>query len=142
LSRPPLRASLVLDEAVAVAIAPLVDPAERGPSRWAEAVHELPVAGPVERLAEEDQPERRRVDAAVVRRVGQLPGPGRLADPQLVEDLARLGVAPLVDLGRLEEARTSSVSTAIWGRNGSVWIAVMIESRPNKVVNHGTPAAM
>ena len=32
----------------------------------------------------------------------QLAGPRRLADPQLVEDLAGLGVPPVVDLGRLE----------------------------------------
>ena len=74
--------------------------------------------------------------------MGQLAVEGRLALPQLVEDLARLGVAPVVDLGRLEGGQTSSISTAIWGRNASVWSAVMIESRPNSVVNHGTPAAM
>ena len=98
----PLRSALVLDEAVAVAIAPLVDPAERGHRVRPQPVDEVAVAGPVERLAEQDQPERRRVDAAVVGRVRQLAGSGRLAHAQLVEDLAGLRVAPLVELRRLE----------------------------------------
>ena len=81
--------------------------------------------------------------AAVVRGVRQLAGAGGLADPHLVEDLAGLGVAPLVDLGRLQRGEHLGASRpAIWGRNASAWIAVMIESRPNSVVNHGTPAAM
>ena len=37
------------------------------------------------------------VGSAVVRGVRQLPGPGHLAAPQLVEDLAGLGVTPVVD---------------------------------------------
>ena len=79
---------------------------------------------------------------AVVGRVRQLPGVGHLAGPQLVEDLAGLGVAPVVDSVAWYAASTSSVSTASCGRNASDWSAVMIESRPNSVANHGTPAAM
>ena len=53
------------------------------------------------RLAEQDQPQGRRVDAAVVRPERQLAGTGHLAGAQLVEDLAGLGVAPVVVLGCL-----------------------------------------
>src|SRR5437763_195243 len=46
--------------------------------------------------AENDQEQRRRVDGAVVRRLRDLAHPRELADPQLVEDLAGLLVAPRV----------------------------------------------
>ena len=102
LSRPAGRASLVLDEAVAVAVAVPVDPVERARARSARAGRRTPGRRSSRRSrAKQDQPERRRVDRAVVRRVRQLAGAGHLAGPQLVEDLAGLGVAPVVDLGRL-----------------------------------------
>ena len=94
-------APLVLDEAVAVPIAVPVDPVEGGERVRPEPVHELAVAGPVVDLAEEDEPQRRGVDAAVVRAVRQLLRRRHLADAQLVQDLARLSVPPLVELGRL-----------------------------------------
>ena len=94
-------APLVLDEAVAVPIAVPVDPVEGGERVRPEPVHELAVARPVVDLAEEDEPQRRGVDAAVVRAVRQLLRRRHLADAQLVQDLARLRVPPLVELGRL-----------------------------------------
>src|SRR3954447_17101092 len=53
-------------------------------------------------LTEEDEPERRRIDAAVVGAVRRLACPGHLAGPQLVQDLSGLGVAPRVILGGLK----------------------------------------
>ncbi|MNY03941.1 hypothetical protein D3C86_1365880 [compost metagenome] len=47
-------------------------------------------------LAQEDQEERRGVDRAVVGVVGNLLEARQLSDPQLVEDLAGLFVAPIV----------------------------------------------
>ncbi len=79
----------------------LVDPAEGGEGGRPVPIDEAAVARPVVRRGEEDEPQRRRVDAAVVRRVGQFPGPGHLAGPELVEDLARLRIAPVVDRRRL-----------------------------------------
>ena len=99
--QPGRRAPLVLDEAVAVAVAVRVDPLERGERVRPERADEVEVAGPAVRLVEEDQPQRRRVDRAVVRPVRELPGPGQLADAQLVEDLARLHVPVRIVLGRL-----------------------------------------
>src|SRR5205823_6926584 len=48
-------------------------------------------------LGEEDEEERRRVHAAVVGRVRHLARPGQLAPADLVEDLARLLLAIVVD---------------------------------------------
>src|SRR3954466_3182586 len=53
-------------------------------------------------LTEEDEPERGRIDAAVVRAVRCLACPGHLAGPQLVQDLSGLGVAPRIVLGGLK----------------------------------------
>ena len=91
----------VLLEPVAVAVAPAVDPAQRGVH-----VREIPadgveVAQPVEQVRHDDQEQRRRVVRAVVGRVREDPGRGELAVPDLVEDLARLHVADGVVLGRL-----------------------------------------
>ena len=87
---PALRPPVVLDEAVAVEIAVLVDPARApaGPAREASR-HERGVVGPAPDLGEEDEEERRRVDRAVVARE---PGRRGLARADLVDDLARLGV--------------------------------------------------
>jgi hypothetical protein len=51
--------------------------------------------------AQQDQEQRRAVDAAVVRGLGDLVEVGQLVDAQLVEDLAGLLVAPVVDLAAL-----------------------------------------
>ena len=60
------------------------------------------VAGPGVELAEQDEPERGRIDAAVVRAVWRLARTSHLAGAQFVQDLAGLGVAPRVVSGRLE----------------------------------------
>ena len=101
------------------------------------------VAGPVVRRAEQDQPQRRGVDRAVVRRVRQLAGAGHLAGPQLVEDLAGLRVALRVvarSPGARRGPRASRPRAAAGTR--SAWNEAISASRPNSVVNHGTPAAM
>ena len=60
------------------------------------------VARPGIRLAQEDEPQRRRVDAAVVGVMWRLARAGHLARPQLVQDLARLRVVPRIVGRRLE----------------------------------------
>ncbi len=90
------RAAAVLDEPVAVEVAVAVDPVERRQRVRPQALEQLVVAGPGVDLAEDDEPQRRRIDRAVVGVVRGLPGSGHLAGPQLVEDLARLGVVPRV----------------------------------------------
>jgi hypothetical protein len=84
-----LGASLVLDEAVAVAVAVLVDPPQRRERRLLHLAREGGVVGPAPDLGEKDEEERSRVDAPVV---AVEPLQGALAPPDLVHDLARLGV--------------------------------------------------
>ena len=92
-------AAPVLDEAVAVEVAVAVDPLERAQRRLAQVADEPGVVGPAPDLGEEDEVERRRVDGAVV--AGE-PGLGALAVPNLVDDLAGLGVGVRVVLARLQ----------------------------------------
>ena len=94
-----LGALLVLDEAVAVAIAVVVDPGQRRQRRRTKAAHEGGVVGPAPHLREQDEVERRRVDRAVVALEPRL---RRLALADLVHDLARLRVDGRIVLRRLE----------------------------------------
>ena len=100
--QPALRVPLVLDQAVTVDVAVVVHPAQRGEGIGPQALDQLRVACPALVLVEQHQPQRRRIDRAVVRRVGDFSHSRQLALAQLVQDLARLCVAPVVDLGRLE----------------------------------------
>ena len=72
---------------------------------------------------------------------GISPVRGELAGAQLVEDLARLGVAPVVHLGRLEARQHGQRRLRDLGPDREQLEAVMIESRPNSALNQGTPAA-
>ena len=96
---PPLRPALVLDEAVPVAVAVLVDPAERAQRRLLEPPHERRVVRPAPDLGEEDQVEGRGVEGAVVAGEPCLRG---LAVAHLVHDLARLGVDRRIVLACLQ----------------------------------------
>ncbi len=96
------RSAQVLDEAVAVEVARVVDPVERRQRVRPQPLEQRVVAGPGMGLAEQDQPERGRIDRPVVGVVRRLARVGHLAGPQLVEDLAGLGVVPRVVRRRLE----------------------------------------
>ena len=136
---PVLRAPLELDEAVAVAVAPLVDPGERGERRLLELVRERRVVRPAPHLREQDEEERRRVGGAVV--AGE-PVDRRLPAAHLVDDLARARRrCDGSSLVRLEVASARSAVRASSGPKISVCRQVIIVSRPNTVMNHGMPAA-
>src|SRR3954451_908881 len=94
-----LGAPLVLDEAVAVAVAVLLDPIERGERGLLQVAHERRVVRPTPHLREQDEVERCRVDGAVVALV---PCARRLAVAHLVHDLAGLRVARGIVFLRLE----------------------------------------
>src|SRR5207248_1860800 len=96
---PAVATTLVLDEAVAVAVAVAVDPLERAERGPAQLTHEIRVVCPAPQLGEEDQVERRRVDGAVVARK---PRARRLPVTHLVHDLARLRVRPRIVGVRLQ----------------------------------------
>ena len=65
-------------------------------------VEERIVAEPLPRLVQRDQIERRGVGGTVVRRVRDQAEVGELAAAHLVGDLAGLGIAEVVELGRLQ----------------------------------------
>ena len=102
----------VLLEPVAVEIAVAVDPLEAALGDGPVAVEERVVAEPPPRLVERDEVERRRVRGAVVGRVRDLVEVRELAEPELVQDLARLGVAKGVELRRLVARRASRARRA------------------------------
>ena len=91
-----LVAALVPDVAVAHEVGVLVDPGERGARLDLEVAHEPRVARPALVLVEQHHVERRRVGAAVVRRVRPLLEGGHLAVAHLVQDPARILVAEVV----------------------------------------------
>ena len=84
--------------------------------------------------------QRRRVDAAVVAAERHLAERGHLAVAHLVQDLAGLGVALGVDLGRLRRGQKREHAARELGSIHSISSAVMMPSRPNGVLNQGTPA--
>jgi len=74
---------------------------------WFEGVRPQPIDGrhiasPAFVLVEQHQPQRRRIDRAVVRRMRDLVRSCQLAGAQLMQDLARGGIAELIHLGCLE----------------------------------------
>ena len=89
-------AALVLDVAVAVPVAVLVDPFERSPGVLLELSHESTALRPALVLVEQDQEQHRRVGAPVVGRMRALLERGELAAPKLVQDLPGLLVTELV----------------------------------------------
>ena len=102
---------------------------------------ERAVARPAPGLAEQHQPQRRGVDAAVVRRVRHLAGARQLAAPELVHDLARLLLAPgIVDAGPGSAPACAASPPPARGATDSSSSEVMIESRPNGAANQGMPA--
>src|SRR5262249_44846717 len=96
-------APLVFDVAVAVPIAVVIDPVARRARFPLEPANELLVAGPALVFLEEDQKKRRGVGGSVVGRLRPLLEGRHLAEPKLVQDLARLLVAERVVHARLED---------------------------------------
>ena len=81
---------LVLDIAVAIAVAAVLDPLQGGPRVWLKRVDERIVRRPAVILVEEHQEQRRRIRCAEVGGMRSLAARGELAEAQLVQDLARL----------------------------------------------------
>ena len=100
-AQPHARAPLVLDEPVAVGVARAVDPAQCGVDGRPLQFEPVEVARPHGELGDQQQPQRRGVHRAEVRRVRHGAHGGELAAPQLVHDLARLLLAEGAVLGAL-----------------------------------------
>ena len=89
------------------------------------------------------QKQRRRIDTSIVAAERNFAGVRHLARAHLMDDLARLLVARLVDSRCLAAPRAcAALRAASSGKNGSTDSAVMMLSRPNSVANHGMPAMM
>ena len=83
----------VLDEAIAVRIAVLVDPFQRRQDVGPDRIQRGAVGGVLPVQAGEHDEQRRRVDGAVVATERHFAQRGELALARLVQDLAGLGVA-------------------------------------------------
>ncbi len=94
---------------------------------------------PAPDVGEQDEEERCRVDGAVV--AGE-EGARSLTGPELVHDLARLGVDRGIVLGRLQPRELAQRGVREVLPSRSVCRLAMIVSRPKTVMNHGSPAAI
>src|SRR5581483_4856316 len=94
-------AAAIFDEAVAVAIAEALDPIERRRDMRPDLADERDIAGPFETSAGEHDEKRRRIDAAVIFAERHFAKRRHFAVPDLVKNLAGLGVRPGIDLRRL-----------------------------------------
>jgi hypothetical protein len=97
-------AGLVPDVAVAAQVGVLIDPVEGGAGLEFQVADEFGVAAPALVLVEQDEEQRGAVGGAVVGGVGPLLEGGELAVPHLVEDLAGVFVAEVVDTAALAGA--------------------------------------
>src|SRR5439155_12575082 len=126
----------VFDESIAIGIAIRGHPLQRGLRVGQQLAGEIEVAGPAHVLAERHQKQRRRVDTAVVRAVRHTLEPGELTYAHLVQDLAWLFVAEVVDLLALVPRQESERP----GRNG--WAQRQRLNRGDQAVTakrHGEP---
>jgi hypothetical protein len=98
-------AALVLDVAILVAIAVVVDPGHGGARLALDVAHELVVPRPALVFLEQDEEQHRAVGGAVVGRVRPILERGQLAQADLVQDLPRLGVPERIVLARLQEGQ-------------------------------------
>ena len=88
--------SLVIDVPVAVAVAVIVDPKQRGFRLHLQLFHQAPVPCPTLLLIEQDNEQRSDIGCPEIRRMGPFGEGCHLAVADLVEDLARLLVAELI----------------------------------------------
>ena len=94
--QPGIEVALVVDVAIAVVVAILVEPFERGPRLHLEVLDELTIAGPALDLIEQDDEEGRHIGRAVVGTVRPLLEGSQFAVAQLVQDLAGLLIAEII----------------------------------------------
>ena len=128
-------------QAVAVEVAVAADPLERGLHLRAQLPEQVKAARPVGVVGDQTEPQGRGVRAAVVAGEGRLAQRRRLSHAQLVQHLARVLVARVVDTRPSRSPSRRTVSAATSGTKASVCMAAMTLSRPNSVANQGTPAA-
>ena len=98
-------------------------------------------SGALEIGAGQQHEQRRGIDAAIIAAERHFAELGHFAVPRFMQDLARLGVGGGVVIRRLVAPPDNATRPArCVGSSHSVSSAVMMPSRPNAVLNQGTPA--
>src|SRR5215217_5731918 len=87
----------VLDESIAIAVAPLLDPLQRPLHVWQELTVERLIARPTDRFGEEHDKERCGVNRSIVGRMRDVAETSHLAVAHLVQDLARFFFPERID---------------------------------------------
>ena len=105
--------ALVLLQSVAVPVAELVAPAQGGAGRLEVLLEQRLLAGPAPGMPERQAIEGRGIVGPVVRGVRNPTEVGELAPAELVRQLARLGVAPVVSLPRLQCSQRRERATGL-----------------------------
>ena len=95
------RGALVLDVAIVVLIAVFRHPLQRRFDGISELVEKPQFSRPGRVARDQNQEKRRRVNRAVIGRLGNFIDMRHLAYPELMHDLARLLIAPFLDLAPL-----------------------------------------
>src|SRR5258708_37715705 len=89
-------APAVLDVAVSIAIAKVIDPVQRSAGSPLQQAHDRGLARPALELVEQDEEERRDIGGAIVGGMRALLEGSHLAEAQLVNNFARLLIAEIV----------------------------------------------
>ena len=136
------RTALVFDETIAIAVAVLIQPVEERPSRWATAdrparrrpsnARTRPAASAT---AASHRPCRSTASAGSHRSAPARPRAARAGSCPARRRASHRPRSPAGGRG------SDSVERAICGRTHSSCRLVISESRPNRQLNHGTPAA-
>src|SRR5215216_5795953 len=87
----------VLEESIAITVAPLLDPLQRPFHIWQELTIERLIARPTDRFGEEHDKERCGIDRPIVGRMRDVAETSHLAVAHLMEDLARFLLPEWID---------------------------------------------
>ena len=140
MNEPVARLSGVFNKAIPVAIAITIHPQQGSLDIRPNALDEPNIIRPLQVGAGEDYEQRRSVDASVVARERHLAQCRHFAVPGFVKNLAGLGVAGSNDFRGLRRCEISKHASRETWIEPETLSAVMMPSRPNGALNHGTPA--
>jgi hypothetical protein len=134
------RPLLVLNEAIAVAVAALVNPTQCTFDVWPESLEKRQVSCSRKVGTGESNKKGRSVYATVVPGEGHFFRHRHFAPAHFMKDFSGLGILFRYFFGGLRLREISKTPSAIRGAIHKHSSAVIIPSRRNTVLNHGTPA--